>query len=368
MGDRTHTGGSGPWRVLRIVGLVAALLVAAELALQARAHYRYGQSVFNIVASETMYVRHEATGLRLLRPNRVFGGVSQVIESNEYGLRSPAIDLKRDPVERRITVLGASTVMGAYAKTNADTFPALLEKRFEESTGDAGVRVINAGMLGFTLREQHVLLEHVIAPLQPDVLIIYPGFNDFARYCMEGTAGKPSRRSRYRLPTISLPGWVLTVDLLLKNTVSIRDAPVILPAASEAKRVDADTLDLDPYRASLLELVQSAKSLVGERVVLSTNARAFSTAQDHETQMHLSETARHYNQCFDLANLHRVYDRHNELLADVVRATGVHLLDSARWVPADPRYFTDASHFSPAGERLMADLLYGFLRENRLIE
>ncbi len=61
-------------RHLKITLLAALLLLSMEVLLQVRSHFRYGQSIFNAVANETMYVNHPDNGMLLLRPNRTIKG------------------------------------------------------------------------------------------------------------------------------------------------------------------------------------------------------------------------------------------------------------------------------------------------------
>ena len=55
------------------------------------------------------------------------------------------------------------------------------------------VEVVNGGISGYTLADEQALLEKVLAPLDPDLVVVYPGFNDFAGYC------RPPRRRQPRL-------------------------------------------------------------------------------------------------------------------------------------------------------------------------
>jgi len=216
---------SGYWigKVLLSAFIIFLLL---ETSLQVRSHFRYKQSVFNVFTDETRYVYDEATGLKLLRPNHVFIGSQAEIRTNSIGLRNPEISPHRVPNSVRIAVVGASTVMGAYAARNENTFSALVEDQLRRRFPDRVIEVINAGIAGYSLQQQQQMLERLILPLQPDLVIVYPGFNDFSGYCHnESTSSKSNVIKRQGLPLISMPSWLLSVELVTKNTVFLRTTP-----------------------------------------------------------------------------------------------------------------------------------------------
>lgn len=156
--------------------------------------------------------------------------------------------------------------MGAYAATNEDTFPNLLEIKLQSIWPDRKVEVINGGIAGYGLSDQRVLLDKILVPLVPDLVILYSGFNDFATYCRHanGDADAPQFVA-YGLPQMQLPNWLLSVDLLLKNTVALRAAPT-----TQGRFIDPATIDMSRYIGELHALVDTARSH-GTALVLTTN-------------------------------------------------------------------------------------------------
>lgn len=347
-------------RPLLAVALAAFLFVALETALQVRAYLLTGQSILSRWHGQSAYVVDPALGLRLLRPNHTSGGRDQTIRSNSHGLRSPEIPLEKPEATVRIAVLGASTVMGAYAATNELTFPALLEQELRVRLPGRSIEVINAGMVGFGLKQQRDLFDGLVSRFSPDVTVVYPGFNDFAGYCRRPGDAAPRWRPQ-PLVDFALPPWLLSVELLLKNTVALRARPPGLDSARRRSagptpRADAAAVDLGPYRRRLQDLLGTLQRH-GTRVMLATNARSYRPDQPRDVQEKLSATARFYNPCFDVDGLHVLYDRHNALMAEVAAAMGVELLPLGDAMPGGAAYFADASHFSEAGERFVAKWL-----------
>jgi lysophospholipase L1-like esterase len=346
-------------RVFQALLCSVALFLLVEVMLQIRSQLRHGQSVFSAVAAQKMYQADLDTGLVLLRPNSTFSGSEIVIRSNSLGLRSPEIDVARTPGSLRIAVIGASTVMGAYAASNEESFPALMEARLRVLYPNRLVEVVNAGMVGYSLADQRRMLTHRVTVLHPDLVIVYPGSNDFAGYCREKEVRtEPPRQG---LPTLSLPNWLLSTEILLKNTSGLREVPV--PSGDV---VDAAKLDISTYVAELEQLIESSHKR-GMKIVLATNARAYRRDQEPKLQQQLSRTARFYNHCFSLEGLHVLYERHNLAIRETGALLGVPVVDLHNQIPGGTRFFVDSHHFTKQGESVAADALVTFLTQHDLL-
>jgi lysophospholipase L1-like esterase len=95
--------------------------------------------------------------------------------TDEHGFRyNRPLDSPKPPGEIRVFCLGGSTTYGAEVP-NRWTYPQQLDDLFH----DPSVKVINAGVGGY--RSIHLLnyYKKYIRPLQPDVVTIYCGWNDY---------------------------------------------------------------------------------------------------------------------------------------------------------------------------------------------
>jgi lysophospholipase L1-like esterase len=339
---------------LRIVLWAFLILLAGEAALQVRSHLRYGQSVFNVAKSEPMYRVDEVSGLKLLNPNRVYGGSRATIRSNSMGLRSPEISIERSSPSFRVAVIGASSVMGIHARENEDTFPAILERRLSEAGRWPKVEVINAGIAGYTVKDQSRLLEKLILPLRPDLIVLYPGVNDLSRLCRPASQ---SRASREPLATVNAPRFLLLSNLVRKNTIWFRHAP------ARGARVDPSSIDPRPYEREIRKMVELSGGQ-GAKVMILANARSYTRDQPLDVQMKLSETARYYSYCFDLNALHDLSDRYNGHIRKVAGDTQTWFVPLDQHLTGGSRHFVDATHFTAVGENLVADVLAKSIIEN----
>lgn len=253
--------------------------------------------------------------------------------------------------------------MGAYAARNEDTFSFLLQELLNRGRSDGlKFEVINAGIPGYGLADQARMADRVILPLRPNLVVVYPGFNDFGGYCsvVSGGQARPAQ-ARAGLPMVTTPSWLLSVELIQKNTVGLRTPP-----AAETSYRSPSSIDMNPYRAKLDGLVSVFKQ-AGVPVVLATNARAYRPEQPPDLQRRLSETARFYNPCFDVNGLHQLYDMHNREILLAAQRHGVHAIPLGSLVPGGPEHFVDASHFSQLGERVVAEHLHRFLVDQALV-
>jgi len=109
-----------------------------------------------------------------LRPNQHDERSGRV--TNSLGLRGPEVPAKQES-EFRILSLGESSTYG-WKIPYEDCYSALLEQRLGSVEGKQ-VRVINAGVPGYTVVQGCVYLEYHGVALDPDAVLLYFGYNDF---------------------------------------------------------------------------------------------------------------------------------------------------------------------------------------------
>lgn len=326
------------------------LLFAGEALLQARSFFKSGRSAVALVSGESRLAMNERFGITTYRPNLADPDPADDLEftTNTLGFRSPEIPFERAPGELRIAVVGASTVAGAYAKTNGATFPQLLERRLRAAMPDQPVNVINAGIEGYTVGQIEQLVERAIIPLRPDVVVIYPGFNDMVHICRANAGKSGIQLQPVAAPTV--PEWVLTRELISKNTVALRETPV------RADRVDLEAHFPRWYGERLDSMVAKLKA-AGITPVLLTVARAFKP-DDGEDGRRMASTALFYNHCLDYDGLNQAGSMFNRTIAAVASRHGTPLVDLGAQMPSGPRHFVDAAHFTREGEEFSSELIY----------
>ena len=170
----------------RIPKLAGNLLLAAASALLALAAGEAALRVFRPVqylkppepekyrnGEESLYRPSEVPGLTYeMRPGRdgLFEGMR--VRTNHLGMRGAEPESDADAVYR-IVVLGDSFAFG-FGVEERDTFVSLLQDhlRTEAAPGGKNYEVLNLGVVGYTSRDEAVVMKTKALPLRPRGVII----------------------------------------------------------------------------------------------------------------------------------------------------------------------------------------------------
>jgi lysophospholipase L1-like esterase len=331
-----------------VLGL--SLLIMGEVVLQLRAYLNTDRSTIEILTdeNENNWVINTETGIKTYRKNAVvYNWAGRRIETNSLGFRGPEIGRDLLPKELRIIVAGASSVVGFYAETNADTFSSLLEQKLRQNVPGRPVNVVNAGVPGYTLKEMERLIDHVLIGLQPAVIIIYPGFNDmFTKSCL-------SKNTMNGFPVATIPNWTITREIISKNTNILREQPIWANAINPKETFPSD------YVPTLNRIVTKLADAKIE-LVLVTSARAYKNVNPVK-RVKLAKLAHEFlysPQCFSLDGLLEAGKLYNDAIRSVAMQRRVPLIDLASAMPGGLEYFHDDSHFTSKGQKFSADFIY----------
>src|SRR5262245_31564768 len=122
------------------------------------------------VADHDLFWRNRAGVDVMFRGNRVI--------TNSFGMRSPPITRAKAPGVYRILSLGESTTFGERVEQE-QTYSAVLEKRLNARNDGRRYEVLNAGAPGYTIVQSGEYLSRFGIDFEPDVILIYHGYNDF---------------------------------------------------------------------------------------------------------------------------------------------------------------------------------------------
>ena len=107
------------------------------------------------------------------------------ININSHGFRGAEFDLDKNDETYRIMMVGGSTTWGSGASSDSATIPAFLEKKFHSNNHNK-VEVINAGVSAANSIEESYKIRQIYKQFQPDLFIIYDGWNDSFGKIQEG--------------------------------------------------------------------------------------------------------------------------------------------------------------------------------------
>ncbi|MCB1055236.1 MAG: SGNH/GDSL hydrolase family protein, partial [Acidobacteria bacterium] len=254
---------------------------------------------------------------------------------NSLGLRGPEIAAK-EPGELRILSLGESSTFGSKV-SYGETYSAQLERRLAACAGPGRrVRVINAGVIGYSLFQGVTYLEHRGLALEPDVVLLYFGYNDFLkvsyrarrdvydRTSVSGLTDRQVFRQRRRwLPSLS--------ETLARWSNFYRHLLVLARRGEEPSEVLADD-----------ELVRVPET--DRRYLLG---KALELCRRHGIQLVI------------VVPWYRHFDRHEGLLREFAAEHRLALVDLPSMLADQPRQklFVDGVHPNPDGHRLMAEAM-----------
>ena len=114
------------------------------------------------------------TSGNLLVPNQK----SETLSINSLGFRGDEISESKAENTFRIFMLGGSTMFGHGATSDDTTIPGYVQNMLQEKLYNYEIEVINAGIQGADSFDEVNILETKILQLNPDLVIIYDGWND----------------------------------------------------------------------------------------------------------------------------------------------------------------------------------------------
>lgn len=264
------------------------------------------------------------------------------VRTNSLGLRDDELPAVKGADEYRILVLGESTAFGDEVEQH-EVFGEVLERALGRRASRCRVSVINAAVTGYSLFQSYKYLELRGLALEPDLVLIYHGYNDFlpTTYVTRRWAspGAPAGRTDRELfaERARLPG---RLDLLLfQQSAAYRWLRGAVPGDAKGRpRHRRSTVRRVPEQ-DRREILAALRGLADERDV----------------------------GLVILVPVYRAFARHRQVLLDFAARTGTPAIDLLDTVPARPRdrvalFRKDGVHPTPAlharfAERIGAALL-----------
>lgn len=329
-------------RLLLLLLLLAGSALLCEAAVRVRQWAVHGRT-----GSFYEFRDDPVSGLRVPAPGRI-EGKGRVIHVNSHGFRGPEIEDPKPAGRVRVAFLGASTTFCAEASSDEATWPARLVASLKAAFPAHDFDYVNGGAAGYTSRESLLNLQKRIAPLQPDLIVIYEGTNDL------------SHDTRLVAATVGLPGAdVIGTSWLSRHSVAWELIEKNLRAARPAADTGAPTLSLDVsalehgFRENLTREVLEAKQLA-RTVVLVTFAHQQRREQPREVQRAAASTSLLWMPYMALGSVLDGFEAWNRVVRQVALDQGCILVEGELGIPGDRAHFADSVHFTDEGCRLQA--------------
>ena len=322
--------------------ILFCLLVAFGLegALRLRQYLKYGTTSTSFYEFEV----HAASGLRIPKPSSEVGP----IRINSLGFRGPEVEMPKPDGCIRVAFLGGSTTFCAEASALEQTWPHLVIDELSRRYPDSSFDYVNGGSGGFATQHSTTSFDHRVAPLAPDVVVIYHGTNDLTldsrALASERGIYDPNVMESTGAGSVSLAWFLIQKNLRFHRNASSDDRPKL--------EFDPRELSRD-YRERLLELVAKARAQAPV-VVLVTFSHRVRAEQSPEEQLQASAMSRYYMPFMDVEGLLAGFEEYNRVVREVAQETGVLLVEGERSIPGDAVHFADSVHLTDAGSALQA--------------
>jgi len=286
--------------------------------------------------------------LRVLTP----GAATRTISINSLGFRGPPLTQEKPAGNLRIAFVGASTTFCAEVSGNDMTWPHLVTEAIQKGYPEVNVDYINAAVPGYTVKTSLLNFQRRVAPLHPDVTVIYHATNDLSwetRSLAEEQgvyAGQHGKEKTSWLANHSQLWYLAVKNLHIKEAQrNVLDT---------TKQLEFSTADLgSDFRKYLLQLVSEANK-VSKVVALATFAYQLRPEQTAEQQLKAAGSALYYMPFMNPQGLMDAFQHYNRIIAEVAAETGAILIAGEQMIPGNDDYFNDTVHFKDAGSQIMA--------------
>ena len=297
---------------------------------------------------------------------------------NSAGYRGAEVAVPKPDGVFRVVALGGSTTYGIYL-TAEEAYPAQLQAILRNEYGYEQVEVVNAGVPGYKTWENFLSFALQILDLEPDLIIIYQGFNDVAARMAapedydglnSATAGiwnfeqEPLPVSAlYRLIAIR-QGWMTDPREMgaTFDRVPGQQECAFVPVeggfecANMAQTPD-DLLDDNPpvyFERNLRSMIAVAQA---NDVAVLLSTFGYSPHEFDHPGGEIMTTE------FRQAGV----DEHNRIIRQVGAEMGVPVYDLIAVLPDNPALWIDGLHYSAVGTRWLARRYAAFIAEEGYI-
>lgn len=302
---------------------------------------------------------------------------------NALGFRGEDFDIDKREHTYRIVAVGGSSTYASDVRDYRLSYPYILQEYLHASGFDF-VEVINAGVIGYSSHQNLMNLQFRVLPLQPDLVIVYQGFNDVSSrlvYPFSQYMGDNSGMIRPVLYGIFMPEiWeyssalrILGLSLGLTSSHAAADLHLSSLPNSAHWKTYARQFNRGAYPTGIFAEVSAAEMLQNNPpIYFERNLRSLvSIAASHDVNLllvtmaldadHDEASGRSYERHFTSEDYIFGVAQHNDLTSKIGAQTNTPVFDLAEVFPDDHTLFTDGLHMTEKGNRARAQLIGDFV-------
>lgn len=361
----------GIWLAFLLL-LAGIVLGGAELALRVRRD-RVATSVAAYPSEDARFtpdplLRYRNTPSMVQRAQYP-SGEPLVYTNNSLGLRGRETTREKPPGIKRVIVVGGSTVYGALSD-DADTVPANLERVLQARLGPS-VEVINAGVPGYYALGETLFTRADLLSFSPDVVVVMDGLNDVFYGINQEWPAQMAEDQLRAMRDGRFPDVVAAIDRTMfplglvehQGRMLLRSARARLPEnlrrslGSGDRRANQRVSDL--HAAVLGILVDDARKVGARSVVSLQPLLATGRKQLTREEQAAVDTQGYWDPAGWAVEAQVMYPWMADSTRRSVEAAGGQYVDLLAAFDAEQRstYAEDAAHYTPLGNRLLAEAL-----------
>ena len=270
---------------------------------------------------------------------------------NNYGFIDSNFNTDKPPGLLRIACLGGSTTANMVTQGQTDyTYPDCLEMLLRQKYPGLEIEVMNFGMGGWTSAEILINFELTVLDFNPDIVLLYHGFNDLEPSITPGFKSDYSHARRnmavkfsnYKianlLPNIPFLHSYEYVKTRLLGTGNIRNDLFTLIRTSEPD-LNLPFQGISTEKRNISSLINICRGNKINTILSSFVYFDFMQGKDAKA-----------NKYFEGVRLE------NRMSKELSAEFNAPFVDIFNLMPKEERYFVDTVHFSPEGMKKMAEL------------
>lgn len=286
------------------------------------------------------------------RPNQTIKSdffVEGVYQINSYGLRDVEFSKEKPAGNFRVICLGNSCTFGWRVKSE-ETYPKQLEKLMNIDLDYKKYEVINAGVTGYSSFQGKRFLRDQILKYKPDLIMICYGWNDLLPAAF-GIEDKDQKMA---------PRIFLDIQNLLGRTELYRFIRGLILSRFQVKKTGKSAemiprVSAEDFANNLLEIIFMASK---ENIPVIFLTTPIASLEAFWGPAKVSKT-------------HRWHQVYNNIILNLPLSSGAYIFDAAALFEKRKDVYDkpkdDFIHYNAIGHKLMAEHLYHFLEQNKLI-
>jgi lysophospholipase L1-like esterase len=277
---------------------------------------------------------------------------------------------------QRVAAMGESTTQGTSLTVN---YPYYLRTLLAANgEGHSGVEMINGGVAGWVSDQVALWTEKKVAPLRPDIVVLYVGWNDFQSYdpfqrpaiksyFFEAYGGAAYLIESSPLKLVSLASAGLERARLQRAAAAEEPKRAELIARKTRDYASPPAENYKFYLRSLDRIVAAFRSANPKaKITLCTVVGRWphGTESDYASEQGATWWMKKHG--LSPAQAASALGRFNQLIREYARHQGLPLVDAeASFARLDRRRLqVDFAHFTAEGYELLANVIYEAMRSN----